>query len=102
MTKLTITDAASRYDRISKQEARKLWDAGKPVYIIACKMRPGMPFSMGMNICRDEAGGWTDFQSVCNNFMFYNCSYETGYYPAFYTVTERMPVEAMTDASAGC
>jgi hypothetical protein len=69
------------YKRISKALAEKLFNDGRSIYIIARKMRPGGPFHMGMNI--DNKNDET-FASVINNFIYYNCSYETGYYPAFY------------------
>lgn len=91
MHRHVITDSAQRYDRISKAEARKLFTAGKPFYIIAHKMRPGFPFSLGMTIFpqsyQDEG---RDFDWMVSNFEFYNANcHETGTYSAFYLVTER-------------
>jgi len=76
------------FTRISKRAARKLFSEGKPLYVIAHKMRPGMPFQMGMTIFSEKyLEENKDFDSMVNNFAFYNCSYETGYYPAFYLET---------------
>ena len=73
------------FKRINKRLARKLFASGKSFYIIAHKMRPGGPFHMGMTIHAANAlkENWS-FDQYINNFMYYNCSWETGYYPAFY------------------
>jgi len=71
--------------RINKRIARKLFAESKPFYIIAHKMRPGGPFHMGMTVFpsayHEEQ---RDFDYMISNFSWYNCSYETGYYPAYY------------------
>lgn len=102
MTKHVIVDGAQKYTRISKSEARKMFTEGKACfYIIAHKMRPGMPFRMGMTIdtahylrenAEQHAYGLPEetFDKLVSNFCYYNAnSYETGTYPAFYLVTER-------------
>lgn len=104
MEKHVITDGASRYTRISKIEARKRFNNGESLYVIAHKMRPGFPFSMGMTIdgaanLKDFAEsypnghpnipGFNAFDRMLNNFSYYNCTHETGYYAAFYLVSER-------------
>ena len=75
----------AHYTRISKRIARKLFEQGKSFYIIAHKMRPGYPFTMGMTVFpiayHEES---KDFDYLVNNWNYYNASYETGYYPAFY------------------
>ena len=48
MLHYAIYDKATSYTRITKSAARKMFNAGEPFYIIAHKMRPGFPFSMGM------------------------------------------------------
>ncbi len=92
MERFKISDGHNTFTRISKAQARKRFLAGKPVYIIAAKMRPGYPFSMGMlahpaeYIERVETGldSGCPFDNMARNFTWYNCTYETGYYPAFY------------------
>ena len=83
------------YRRISKRVARKRYQLGLNFHIIAHKMRPGFPFQMGMDvfpqfiantaIVAGEATQQT-FDAMVNQFTYYNCSHETGYYPAFYIV----------------
>jgi len=90
MKHITITDSTTRYTRISKAEARKLFACGKPFYIIAHKMRPGFPFSMGMTIFQPtyKEEGRT-FEWAVDNFEWHNANcHETGTYAAFYTAVQ--------------
>ena len=102
MERYVITDGSSRYTRISKFEARKLFEKGESFYIIAHKMRPGFPFSMGMTVDSARHNGEsaasvaygnkdiTGFDSMVANFCYYNANcHETGTYPAFYLVTKK-------------
>jgi hypothetical protein len=102
MNRHVITDGAQRYTRISKAQARRIFESGKDsFYIIAHKMRPGMPFSMGMTIdCARYATENAErakygseligFDSMTANFCYYNANcHETGTYAAFYLVADR-------------
>lgn len=88
------------YRRITKAEARKLFDAGKVVYWCGHKMRPEGPFSPAIGIhprpwmeqATLHVGGecWkgthtkTAWTLAFNAWMFYNANWECGYYPAYY------------------
>jgi hypothetical protein len=99
MEHYSITDQASKYTRISKAQARKMFNTGRPFYIIAHKMRPGFPFSMGMMIdgahVRAERGLTPTyptleslFDATVTDFCYYNANcHETGTYAAYYTVS---------------
>jgi hypothetical protein len=101
MTRHVITDGASTYTRISKREARKRWNKGETFYIIAHKMRPGFPFSMGMTIDPQHIKAeWSLtptyptveslFDATVAEFCYYNANcHETGLYAAFYDVATR-------------
>ncbi len=101
MTRHVINDGASTFTRISKREARKLWTLGNSFYIIAHKMRPGFPFSMGMTIDPVHIKAERSltptyptveslFDATVTEFCWYNANCnETGLYPAFYTVRSR-------------
>ena len=108
MQRYTIQDAATTYTRISKNDARKMWDKGESFYIIAHKMRPGFPFSLGMTIDpvhikaeRSLTPTYPTVESlfdatVCE-FCWYNANcHETGLYAAFYRMTERKETFADT------
>lgn len=92
MNQTIIDDGATRYTRISKRRARKLHANGQGIYIIAHKMRPGFPFSLGMLVPSveriSEEVTPTSFDDCVRNFEWYNANcYETGYYSAFYTMS---------------
>jgi hypothetical protein len=101
VNRIVISDGATRYTRISKAKARKMFEAGKPFYIVAHKMRPGMPFSMGMIIdgshyAKENAErakyqlSQETFDSVVTNFCYYNANcHETGTYAAFYSMSSK-------------
>jgi hypothetical protein len=86
MNHLVVIDAATRYERISKQQARKRFDAGESFYIIAHKMRPGMPFSLEMTIdSKHYQEENRTFDRMVTEFCWYNANcHETGTYAAFY------------------
>ena len=98
MERYTINDGNTRYTRITKRVARTMFNAGESFYIIAHKMRPGFPFSMGMVIdgahyARENAErakyelSQHDFEKVVQEFCWYNAnSHETGTYAAYYSV----------------
>lgn len=84
------------FTRISKRAAEKLYNAGKTVRICACKLSPVNSWGMYADAnSRDYTTVSTDgfnttvarnraFETVVNAFRYYNCSHETGRYPAFY------------------
>ena len=96
MNKHVIHDGKTTFTRISKSEARKLFNAERPITLCPVKLRPGYPFAPHCRIFPDlkNCGNvYTDtldklFDLYVNEFTFYNCNVnETGYYPAFYTET---------------
>lgn len=68
--------------KINKATARKLYKVGKAFWITACNMRPECGLYMQPSWIQSGFGG--DFDRMINNFTYYNCDYERGYYPAFY------------------
>lgn len=81
MTKETYTYRGTRYTRIPKNVARKLYNDGVTVHAAPVKFSPfGMWFNAyGMNKASGE-----DFDTLVNSFEFYNCTNETGRYTAFW------------------
>lgn len=70
-------------NKINKREARKAWNNGEQFWITACNMRPEYGLLIDpMRIAADFDG---DFDKMVNAFTYYNCSNETGRYPAYYT-----------------
>lgn len=67
--------------RISKQAARKRYEACQNVIIIPCRCAPGNAWGIGNRMY--NVGGRT-FEQYINEWSYYNCNSELGRYPAFY------------------
>ena len=75
--------------RISKRTARKLFNEKKDFLIIPCKINPNNMWGIGAKINQYYYNQFPeifekDFDVLVREYTFYNCSYETGYYPAYY------------------
>ena len=77
-------------ERISKANARTLYNIGFPIVFCPCNLKPGFPYNPEYTITKpNESDYYTDsersFEYHVNSFEFYNCtSTETGKYIAFY------------------
>lgn len=74
-------------ERISKRQARKLFDAGETVYMQSCKFHPFGMWSQAYSVNKNQDNmiyAPETFDNIVNNFEYYNCSYEQGYYASFY------------------
>ena len=69
--------------KIDKREARKLFNKGKKIMFIPCKLNPYSIWNVGIWHQLSD-GTDCDFDSFCNAVEFYNCSFETGKYLAYY------------------
>lgn len=67
--------------KIDKRAARKLYENGTEFWITACNMRP----ECGLLITSEYKFNYPTFDALDNSFRYYNCSNETGRYPAYYT-----------------
>jgi hypothetical protein len=67
--------------RVRKREARRRYDAGETVYIISHKMMPFTAWHIEYAASKRED---VPFDRIVQEYSWYNCSYETGYYPAYY------------------
>ena len=74
------------YKRISKAQAKKLFNDGDIVRVVPNKCRPE-----NMWTTQDwekanfhEIYGENQFERIVNSWKFYNGNHELGYYPAFY------------------
>lgn len=76
------------YTRISKRTAKKMYNDGKSVYIVPCKVYANdnnywiKPYEIKINKDIDP------FDRIVNSFEYYNCNHELGYYTAFYIKME--------------
>ena len=79
MKDLTI----GKYTRVRKDVARRFFDRGEIIYLTPSKI---VATDSGEWIkpypINNRAGG--DFDSIVNNFEFYNCCWELGYYTSFW------------------
>lgn len=69
-------------EKINKTRARALWLSGTPFWITACNMRPEAGLLIDPLRIIDD---FSDFESLVNAFMYYNCDNERGRYPHYYT-----------------
>lgn len=64
--------------KVNKITARNLYNSGEKVMLVPCKMRPN-PHGVWVSIAAGRS-----FDSLVNEFEFYNCSRPTGDYAAYY------------------
>lgn len=69
------------FNKIDKRQARKLWNEGKQFIIVSCNMQPDWGMAVGKKWDGNEN---RSFDSLVNEFSYYNCDAERGRYPAFY------------------
>jgi hypothetical protein len=72
-------------ERIDKRKARRLFDEGKTILFVHCKLNPNSMWSVGIEATKNVSTDY-DFDTFCNAVEFYNCSYETGYYLSYYLI----------------
>ena len=73
------------YRRINKSVARRLYNAGEDVLFCPCKMRPLSTWGLGIIENKDNWGNKDiPFDTLVDNYIWYNCGNETGKYVAFY------------------
>lgn len=69
--------------RLDKRNARKAFMAGKPVYIMASKMRLDNMWQPQVEMPHSDT-----FDHIVNAFEYYNCDHERGYHASFYMKRE--------------
>lgn len=77
-------DGIGKITRISKQKARKLYEQGEYIRLYPCNLRPDNPYVCGDIININTGDEHIPFDKQVSWFEYYNCSLETGKYPAFY------------------
>lgn len=69
-------------EKVDKQRARKEYNAGNNVFLLPSKAVPGsiwiQPFKINKNTLQ------RDFETVLNEYAYYNCSTETGKRVTYY------------------
>ena len=94
MIRHTFTDnAGARWDRVDVRRARNAFMDGAPVVTCPCKLRPFGYWRPEFRLVRDDSahaweiahyGAAAVWEELTNSITAYNCSYESGYYLAYY------------------
>ena len=75
--------------QIAKQRARRLYEQGKTIYLQSCNMRFN---NMWQSACsmNKESCQWGEhtFDSLVNEYTYYNCDQERGKYPNYFVKKE--------------
>lgn len=81
------------YKRITKPNARKMYNKGYDILLLPCKVNDNVvdsknpwvkPVTINIKTCQYDAN---KFDRTVNNYVYYNCNVELGYY-AHYFVSE--------------
>jgi hypothetical protein len=86
--------------KITKNQARKLFEKKVDFFICACKLVPFTMYHWEMKVNSHDYIEYYKltynvknmtkkdyikaFDNFYNNYTFYNCNYEMGYYPSYY------------------
>lgn len=73
------------YVKISKREARTRYNEGKIIRLMACNLNPHGYWGEPLPVNNDQG---KSFESICNEFAYYNCTKETGKTISFYITEE--------------
>lgn len=85
MINISFTHNGTTYHRITKDIARKAYNAGKHVLLIPCKMNPASVWFPASECYIDTAQKENiAFDTLVNAYEFYSCSNHTGRYAAYY------------------
>lgn len=71
----------NEYERLDKRIARKLFNAGEPIYILPNKLRLDIPWVHPVLI---QLGEHKDFDAYVDAFSYYYCNRYVGNKAAFY------------------
>lgn len=82
------------FKRISKITAKKEFESGNDIVIVACNLQPFGFWGLGIETSINNWGfeGIPEnerFEKLVNGYTWYNCNHETGYYPAYYVRIEQ-------------
>lgn len=84
-----MREQARELKRINKKKARRLYNEGKTIYITRCKVSVFSelfpPFILEKKNYHSEYPELIPtFDNIINEFEYYNCCPELGYYAAYY------------------
>ena len=76
--------------RITKKKARQLFIEDKSFSLCPCKLIPSFPFCQALRVNpkdwkkQPEDNVDEAFEALITDWVYYNASYEVGYYPHYY------------------
>lgn len=85
------------YEKISKPTARKMYNMGYNILLLPCKVSDSVvtgvphdydwlqPTTINIHACEQEAN---KFDRTVNEFEYYNCNADLGYYAHYFVSTE--------------
>ena len=74
-----------QYRRINKRVARRLYNDGKTIRLVARNCYPNGWSGVGVaDITIHDPDNPTEFDATVAHFTYYNCNSELGYYPNYY------------------
>ena len=75
--------------QIAKQRARRLYEQGKTIYLQSCNMRFNTMWQSAYPMSKESCQwGEHTFDSLVNEYIYYNCDQERGKYPNFFVKKE--------------
>lgn len=83
----------ANFKRVTKPIARKMFYSGITIYVLPCKVNESALNCNGFiqpaifDITRNAIGQENKFDRLVNEYIYYNCNSELGYYPHYF-VTE--------------
>lgn len=80
---MTIEYNGTYFKQIRKDVAKNYYNNGRSIYAMPCKMRPCRSWG-GPNWWNKEYNDGKPFDTLYNEYSYYNCNSETGRYIHFY------------------
>ena len=91
------------YKKINKPTARKLYNNGITIYLLPCKVSETAltsknswvsPVEISLFTCTHSAN---KFDRTVNDYEYYNCNAELGYYASYYVTEEDLASHEMCE-----
>jgi hypothetical protein len=79
MNKEFPTKNGVEYERITKTQARKMYDLGQKVYICPSKARVNSPWIVLFELCEFGWAMGDTFQRALDRYEIFNCNSELGW-----------------------
>lgn len=77
-------NSGRKWHRVNKRRARRAFESNDRLVLCACNMRPFGPWHPEIEVT-DIRDHWSDFDTMVNDFEYYNCSHPgEGSYASFY------------------